>query len=168
MGMMENETMEAENTLQAEESTLIILGKALLGAMLGAIPAMLLWVVLGKVGYLAAISGFFMFLGEMIACDFFTKKSRQMNIWVALIICAVVMIVDVYLCERFVWSWELSDILNEYGEGEYSVGILDCFKNFNELTAAFEVQEDFTASLVKSYLFAALGGFAGVMKLAKK
>ena len=120
------------------------------------------------VGYLAAISGFFMFLGEIIACNYFTRKSSQMNIWVALIICAVVMIFDVYLCERFVWSWELSDVLNEYGEGEYSVGIFDCFKNFNELTAAFEVQEDFTASLVKSYLFAALGGFAGVMKLAKK
>lgn len=162
MGIMENDTMETE------ESTLVILGKALLGAMLGAIPAMLLWVVLGKVGYLAAISGFFMFLGEIIACNYFTRKSSQMNIWVALIICAVVMIFDVYLCERFVWSWELCDILNEYGEGEYSVGILDCFKNFNEFTAVFEVQEDFTASLVKSYLFAALGGFAGVMKLAKK
>ena len=162
MGIMENDTMENE------ESTLVTLGKALLGAMLGAIPAMLLWVVLGKVGYLAAISGFFMFLGEIIACNYFTRKSSQMNIWVALVICAVVMIFDVYLCERFVWSWELCDVLNEYGEGEYSVGIFDCFKNFKELTAAFEVQEDFTASLVKSYLFAALGGFAGVMKLAKK
>ena len=162
MGIMENDTMETE------ESTLVTLGKALLGAMLGAIPAMLLWVVLGKVGYLAAISGFFMFLGEIIACNYFTRKSSQMNIWVALVICAVVMIFDVYLCERFVWSWELCDVLNEYGEGEYSVGIFDCFKNFKELTAVFEVQEDFTASLVKSYLFAALGGFAGVMKLAKK
>lgn len=162
MGIMENDTMENE------ESTLVTLGKALLGAMLGAIPAMLLWVVLGKVGYLAAISGFFMFLGEIIACNYFTRKSSQMNIWVALIICAVVMIFDVYLCERFVWSWELSDILNEYGEGEYSVGIFDCFKNFKELTEVFEVQEDFTASLVKSYLFAALGGFAGVMKLGKR
>ena len=162
MGIMENGTMETE------ESTPVTLGKALLGAMLGAIPAMLLWVVLGKVGYLAAISGFFMFLGEIIACNYFTRKSSQMNIWVVLVICAVVMIFDVYLCERFVWSWELCDVLNEYGEGEYSVGILECFKNFNEFTAVFEVQGDFTASLVKSYLFAALGGFAGFMKLAKK
>ena len=168
MDIMDRENIEAEGALRSDESTLPVLGKALLGAMLGAIPAMLLWVVLGKVGYLAAISGFFMFLGEMIACDFFTKKSSQMNIWAALVICTVVMIFDVYLCERFVWSWELCDVLNEYGEGEYSVGILDCFKSFNELTEAFEVQEDFTASLVKSYLFAALGGFAGFMKLGKR
>lgn len=161
MDIMDRETA-------AEDSTLLILGKALLGAMLGAIPAMILWVVLGKVGYLAAISGFFMMLGELVACNYFTRKSRDMNIQTALVICVIVMIFDVYLCERFVWSWELCDVLNEYGEDGYSVGILDCFKNFNELTAAFEVQEDFTSSLVKSYLFAVLGAVAGVMKLAKK
>ncbi|MCI7767339.1 MAG: hypothetical protein MSJ26_05065 [Oscillospiraceae bacterium] len=151
-----------------EESALLIIGKAILGALLGAIPAMFLWVVLGKVGYLAAISGFFMMLGELVACDHFTRKSRDMNIQTAVVICGIVMIIDVYLCERFVWSWELCDVLNEYGGDGYSVGILDCFKNFNDLTAAFEVQEDFTASLVKSYLFAVLGAVAGVMKLADK
>ena len=75
MDIMDRENIAAEYTMPAEESTLLILGKALLGAMLGAIPAMLLWVVLGKVGYLAAISGFFMMAGEIIACDHFTRKA---------------------------------------------------------------------------------------------
>ncbi|MBQ5331685.1 MAG: hypothetical protein J6K92_00265 [Oscillospiraceae bacterium] len=168
MDIMDRENIAAEDIMPAEESTLLILGKALLGAMLGAIPAMLLWVVLGKVGYLAAISGFFMMAGEIIACDHFTRKSRNMNIQTALVICVIVMIIDVYLCERFVWSWELCDVLNEYSEDGYSVGIFDCFKNFSEITEVLEIQADFTSSLVKSYLFAVLGAVAGVMKLAKK
>ena len=109
-----------------------------------------------------------MFLGSIIACDKFTSKSSNMNIWAGVVICAVVMMINVYLCERFVWSWEMSDALNEYSEGEYHIVIFDCFRNFTEFTALLEVQEDFTSSLVKSYIFALLGGVAGVRKLAKK
>ena len=151
-----------------EESTAVTLLKALLGAVVGSLPAVFLWIVLGKAGYVAAIAGFFMFLGSIIACDKFTSKSSNMNIWAGVVICAVVMIINVYLCERFVWSWEMSDALNEYSEGEYHIGIFDCFRNFTEFTALLEVQEDFTLSLVKSYIFALLGGVAGVRKLAKK
>lgn len=151
-----------------EESTAVTLLKALLGAVVGSLPAVFLWIVLGKAGYVAAIAGFFMFLGELIACNKFTSKSRSMNIWAGVVICAIVMIINVYLCERFVWSWEMSDVFNEYSNGEYHIGILDCFMNFKEFTALLEVQEDFTGSLVQSYLFALLGGVAGFMKLAKK
>lgn len=164
----DSEIVAGEDTIYTEESTLLILVKALLGAVLGAIPAMFLWIVLGKVGYLAAISGFFMMLGELVACSYFTRKSRNMNIQTALVICVIVMIIDVYLCERLVWSWELCDILKEYSEDEFSISIISCFKNFGDIIESLDIQGDFTSSLVKSYLFAALGAAAGVMKLAKK
>ena len=109
-----------------------------------------------------------MFLGSLIACDKFTSKSRNMNIWAGGVICTAVMIINVYFCERFVWSWEMSDALNEYSGGEYHIGIFDCFRNFTEFTALLEVQESFASSLAKSYLFALLGGVAGIRKLAKK
>lgn len=151
-----------------DESTAVTFLKAFLGAVVGSLPAAFLWIVLGKVGYVAAIAGFFMFLGSLTACDKFTSKSRSMNIWAGVVICAVIMIINVYLCERFVWSWEMSDALNEYSEGEYYIGIFDCFRNFTEFTALLEVQESFTSSLVRSYIFALLGGVAGIRKLAKK
>lgn len=164
----DSEIAVGEDTISAEESTYLILGKAFLGAVLGAIPAMFLWIVLGKIGYLAAISGFFMMLGELVACSYFTRKSRNMNIQTALVICVIVMIIDVYLCERLVWSWELCDILNEYSEDGYSISVFSCFKNLGDIIESLDIQGNFTSSLVKSYLFAALGAVAGVMKLAKK
>ncbi|MBP1561053.1 MAG: hypothetical protein J6C96_07410 [Oscillospiraceae bacterium] len=158
----EGEIIAREDSL-GEESTVSVLAKAVLGAMLGAIPAMFLWVVVGKVGYLAAICGFFMFLGEMYACHFFTKKSGQMNIQTAIIICVVVMLIDGYICQRIVWSWELSDFFSSEG---YQVGFFECFKNFNKFMEDFGVQGDFTSSLIKSYLFAALGVVASIKKIA--
>ena len=162
------EINEAMTEAVSEESTAVTLLKAFLGAVVGSLPAVFLWIVLGKAGYVAVIAGFFMFLGSLIACDKFTSKSRNMNIWAGGVICTAVMIINVYLCERFVWSWEMSDALNEYSGGEYHIGIFDCFRNFTEFTALLEVQESFASSLAKSYLFALLGGVAGIRKLAKK
>lgn len=162
------EINEAMTEAVSEESTAVTLLKAFLGAVVGSLPAVFLWIVLGKAGYVAAIAGFFMFLGSLIACDKFTSKSRNMNIWAGGVICTAVMIINVYFCERFVWSWEMSDALNEYSGGEYHIGIFDCFRNFTEFTALLEVQESFASSLAKSYLFALLGGVAGIRKLAKK
>lgn len=44
-----------------EESTAVTLLKALLGAVVGSLPAVFLWIVLGKAGYVAAIAGFLCF-----------------------------------------------------------------------------------------------------------
>lgn len=146
-----------------EESAALTVFKGVIGAVIGSVPSMFLWVVLGKAGYVAALSGFFMILGEMYACDFMTRKSRQMNIEAALIICAVVMIAAVYICERIIWSWELTDLLQDDG-----LTFSACFWNFGILADDLDIKYVFRSSLIRSYIFAALGAVAGYWKLAKK
>ena len=142
------------------ESEAVTIIKGVIGAVLGTIPSMLLWVVLGKVGVVAALCGFFMILGELYACDFMTKKSGQMNMEAALLICAIVMLITIYICERIIWSWELSDMLYQSG-----LTFSDCFLNFKNLLEDLEIETDFEASLIQSYVFAILGGVAGAVKL---
>lgn len=168
MGFEEERTVTDEALIEAsaekEEATAVIIAKAVLGAILGAIPSMFLWIVLGKVGYLASIAGFFMFLGELIACDFFTKKSKHMNLETAIVICGIVTLIAVYLCERIVWSWQMMDIFNS---GEYYAGFFDYFMNFDELLEALELNNSFNSSLIKSYIFAAIGAVGSVLKITK-
>ena len=145
-----------------EESGVITIIKVIIGAILGAIPAMLLWVVLGKIGVVAAVCGFLMIFCEMYSCSFMTKKNGNMNPVIAFVICAVVMLIAVYVCERILWAWELSDVLKEYG-----LTFSDCFTNFKSLIDGFELNADFTEDLIKSYIFAVIGAVAGASRLFK-
>lgn len=140
-------------------------GKVLLGAIIGSLPAVILWIILGKAGVVAAIAGIIMMLGELFVCDRFTGNSADINIWAVIAVCAAVMLINIYLCERIVWSWELSSAMTEYG---MEASIFDCFTHFGSLTEALEIKGDFTASLVQSYLFGIIGGGAVLGKLAKK
>ncbi len=153
-----------ENSDEKCDSTAVILTKAILGAMLGAIPSMFLWIVLGKVGYLASIAGFFMFLGELVACDFFTKKSKQLNLETAIVICGIVTLIAVYLCEKIVWSWQMMDLFNSE---EYYAAFFDYFMNFDKLLDELELNNSFNSSLIKSYLFAIIGAVGSVLKITK-
>ena len=149
---------------EKEEASAVIIAKGILGATLGAIPSMFLWIVLGKVGYLASIVGFFMFLGEIIACNYFTRKSKQMNLETAIIICGIVTLIAVYLCERIVWSWQIMDVFNSE---EYYAGFFDYFMNFGEMLDSLELNNDFYSSLIKSYVFAVIGAVGSVTKITK-
>lgn len=146
-----------------EESAVLTVIKAVAGAMLGSVPSMILWVTLGKAGYVAAIGGFFMITGEMFACSFMTKKNRQMNIEAATVICIIVMAASVYICERLIWSWELADLL--YAEG---LTFPNCFLNFGRLTKELDINYDFRASLIRSGIFAAIGAIPGYIKTCKE
>ena len=146
-----------------EESAVLTVIKAAAGAVLGSVPSMILWVTLGKAGYVAAIGGFFMITGEMLACGFMTKKSRQMNIETATVICIIVMAAAIYTCERLIWSWELADLL--YAEG---LTFSDCFLNFGRVAEELDLKYDFRVSLIKSGLFAAIGAIPGYLKVCKE
>lgn len=158
-----NELSNTAPEAGAKENTAVTVIKAIIGAMLGSVPSMFLWLVIGKVGYLAAISGFFMIMGELIACDRFTKKSRHMNFATAVVICSAVMAVNIYLCSRFVWAWQLSDILWENG---ISISVFECFADLGELNLDLGLDTNFGIYLIKSYAFAILGAFIGCKKLS--
>ena len=139
--------------------------KVLSGAVIGPLPAAILWILLGKAGVVAAIAGIIMMLGELFVCDRITRNSENVNLWAVIAVCAAVMLVNIYICERFVWSWELSSAMTEYG---MEASIFECFAHFDELMELLEAKGDFTSSLVQSYLFGIIGGAAVLGKLAKR
>ncbi len=147
---------------EPDEAATITVIKGVIGAFIGTIPSAVLWIVMGKVGYISEMCGFFMIFGEMYICSLMTKKSSDMNIETAIVICIVVTLIMVYVCERAVWSWDICDALSPNGP---SVGY--CFLHFESLIGDTELSSDFDAELIKSYVIAALGATTHVVKTIK-
>ena len=99
--------------------------KGLIGAMIGAIPGVLLWIVIGRIGFVAAICGAILAAGVVAGYTFMTKDSIIPQVW-GLVICLSVVVIAVYFSERVVWSWELADYFAKYmsetRESLYSLG----------------------------------------------
>ena len=87
--------------------------KGLLGAMVGAIPGVLLWIIIGRIGFVAAICGAILAAGVVAGYTFMTKDSIIPQIW-GVVICLAVVVIAVYFAERVVWSWELADYFAKY------------------------------------------------------
>ncbi|MDE6763123.1 MAG: hypothetical protein K2J73_05545 [Oscillospiraceae bacterium] len=145
-----------------ENSSAVIVAKAVIGAFIGSLPASVLWISLGRVGYIASLCGFFMIFGEMYLCSLFTKNDKDMNIETAVVICIIVTLVMVYVCERAVWSYDLYYALIPECP---SVGF--CFLHFERLITDTEISADFDSALFRSYIFAALGAAASSFRALK-
>lgn len=154
--------MQEDMNIERDEMSLITVIKGIIGALLGTLPSVMLWVALGKTGYVAAICGFFMILGEMYICDLMTKKNREMNIETALVICVIVMAVTVYNCEKIIWAWDLYDLLGSNGPT-----LFECFWNFNSFLEDLEITAEFDKSLFQGYIFAVLGASVGIAKIVR-
>ena len=103
-----------------------------------------------------------MIFGEMYLCSLFTKNDKDMNIETAVVICIIVTLVMVYVCERAVWSYDLYyALVPEYP----SVGF--CFLHFERLITDTEISADFDSEIFRSYIFAALGAAASSFRALK-
>lgn len=97
----------------AEGSVVLEVVKAILGAVVGAIPGMLLWILIGKIGFVAVICGMILAVGVTAGYKFMTKDDFLPEIY-GVVICVAVIAVSIYLAERIVWSWELSEQFTKY------------------------------------------------------
>lgn len=152
---------EDTNGEQNEMSAITVL-KGIIGAIIGTLPSVILWVTLGKTGYVAAIGGFFMILGEMYICDRMTRKNRNMNVEIALVICVIVMAVTVYNCEKIIWSWDLCDLFGSNGPT-----LIECFFNFNYFLEELEMTAEFYRQIFQSYIFAVIGAIVGIAQIIR-
>lgn len=98
--------------LYPDESVVITILKGIAGAVIGVIPGMLVWIVLGKLGFVASAVGLLMAGGIIFGYSLMTKKG-EVPIAISIAICAVVMIVSIYLAERIGWTWELAEMFKE-------------------------------------------------------
>ena len=145
-----------------ENSSVFIIAKAVAGALIGSIPASILWICLGRVGYIASVCGFFMIFGEMYLCSLFTKNEKDMNIETAIVVCIAVTIAMVYLCERAVWSYDLY-----YALAPECPSVGSCFVHFEKLITGTEISADFDSALFRSYIFAAIGAATSSFRALK-
>lgn len=91
-----------------EESMLVELLKSILGAVVGAIPGFILWILIGKVGFVAAICGSALAMGTIAGYTFMTKDNFLPQKY-GIITCIAVIAIAVFLADKIVWCWELSE-----------------------------------------------------------
>ncbi len=96
------------------ESKVIEALKGLLGAVIGAVPGVLIWIILGKVGFVFSGIGALIGLGILLGYSFMVKNADALPIWLMLVIFFGVFAVAMILSEKIVWTWELADTFKEY------------------------------------------------------
>lgn len=94
--------------LYPDESPVITLLKGMLGAIVGAIPGMLLWIILGKFGFIATVCGLVLTAGIVFGCDKMTEKG-ELSFVIKAVICLIVMAAAVFFAEKIVWTWALAE-----------------------------------------------------------
>jgi len=166
------------NSFGAEESKLMPIVKGVLGAVLGAIPGIILIILVARMGFIASICGAVMAIGIFFGYSLLTKNSA-LEEKTGLIICAVVMIIGIYFAVRTSWCLEISSFLQKdmgIKPGEVDSEILYEFLGirdvtFSEISSEFgsllekcDSKGSFIKSLLENIAFAALGGFGTFAK----
>ena len=172
-----------------KDTDFIAVVKAVAGALIGAIPGMLLMIMVARFGIIASLCGmamaFCIFCGYKVA----TGKNR-LSTATGLIICGAVMVIAVYFSVKISWTFALKDAIRETASmmntilggdsgdftdsfikglvgstGEISFG--NCWNHFGQIMDDVGMKGAFLASLGENYLFAALGAFGTFMKFGR-
>ena len=155
------------------EFSAILMG--VLGAVIGAIPGMLLMIFVARFGFIASLCGAAMAAMIFGGYKLMTKNSL-LSTKTGLIICGAVMALAVFLAVRISWTFALRDALglakawlgdlDDYGfTDSYYKGLIgdeeptfgNCWDNFGKILTELGYKGRFIASLAENYLFAGLG-----------
>lgn len=118
-----------------EESLVATALRGLAGAVLGALPGMALWIVVGKIGFVASAIGVLIGSGIIFGFSKLTED-RYIPIWLTLVITVGVFAATIILSEKIVWTWELADAFKEYLPTFREEIILAAMAENSELTKA--------------------------------
>lgn len=97
----------------AGESAVVTALKGILGAVIGAIPGMALWIILGKLGFVFSAVGILIGLGIVLGFSKMTKNG-EIPVWLTFVIFIGVFVATMILAEKIVWTWELASSFKEY------------------------------------------------------
>lgn len=128
----------------------------LLGAVLGGILGGASIVLLGQLGYVAALSGVILAFCTLKGYDLLGKGMSKQGI----LICILVMLLTPYLADRVSWAIV---IVRDLG-----LAFGDAFKYVHEIVAEYAMEEEYWKDLLMVYGFTVLGGFAVVRQALKK
>ncbi len=137
--------------LYPDESPLTTGIKGFVGAVVGAVPGILLWIILGKLGYIAVVCGILLAFGSAYGYNLMTKKG-SLSPNVGIIMCLGIVIVAVFLSEKIVWCWELTDAFNEQIP-LWKAEIDSIIAGYGDTMSASEVQTLFDELMLEEYGF---------------
>lgn len=95
------------------ESKAVTALKGLAGAVIGAVPGMALWIILGKLGFVFSAVGLLIAMGIIFGYGFLTKNG-ELPLVFTVVICAAVFVLTMIISQKIIWTWELSSNLKDY------------------------------------------------------
>ncbi len=127
------------------------LPKGILGAVIGSIPGIALWVLLGYFGVTAAAVGALVALGIVIGYD---KLGGTID-KAGLIACGVIMILAIYAGVHLTWAVVVNEVLQDL-----TLSITQLYS----ILFITDLQFEFLKDLGLGYLFSLLGAFGTFVK----
>lgn len=121
--------------------------KGILGAVIGSIPGILLWILLGYHGFTSTLIGFIIAFGVIFCYREFGGISDMTEI----ITCGIVLFISVYVGEHF--SWSVLVCHNYANHSTLGECILSLYSQLDS-SALHYIKGDFISSVTWSYVFA--------------
>lgn len=115
------------------------------GAVLGAIPGVILWVLIGRLGYISGLAGVVIAVcvmwGYLKLGHSLDKKGVACTV--------IIMIFSIYFSNRLTWTWEVYDVLKSY---DYKYTFFDVYRSLKEIIESSDALMDYYRDLVVGYL----------------
>lgn len=154
---------KSENEVKAQErerkSANIIGG--IIGAVVGSLIGVACIVILGQLGYVAAVSGIAIAFCTLKGFEKFSGKLTAVGI----VISCIVMIGMTYFGNRLDWTIELYQGVKEYWNSDAT--FFQCFRALPLFVEELDLMGDYIASFAQQMLFVVIGAIPTIISISK-
>lgn len=154
----------SENEVKAQgraQKNVNIIG-GIIGAVLGSLLGVACIVILGMLGYVAALSGIVMAFCTLKGFD---KLGGKLTV-VGIVISCGIMIAMTYFGNRLDWAVELWKEIREYYD--YNMSITDAFRAVPSLVEEADMMSDYIASFVQQMIFVVVGAVPTIISIFRE
>ena len=133
----------------------VLLG--LVGPVIGAVPGVILWLLIYRLGYIAAVCGLLLAFGAVKGYSMLGKRLDVKGTVISVIVSVVMLVVALMLC----YGWALYDVFGPEG-----FTFLDCILAVPTTLAVYpEILTTFVGEFIIGLLLTGVGSFASVKRL---
>ncbi len=132
------------------------LALGIVGAVIGAALGGVLWILIGKLGYIAGIAGFAI---VALAIAGYGKLGKAVDIK-GVVVSIIASILVLYLSNRILWSWSLYDELKQY----YEVTFFDAYNVMYDVLAELELDGEYWGDFFIGFIFTVLASIGTIVK----
>ena len=150
--------MEAQNTEVKSKKGNMLTG--LVGAFLGSLVGVVVWVLIYQLGYIAAIGGLVMVVAVLKGYEIFGGRLSLGGT----IACVVLSVVMLFLAHYSCYAFEVYKVL----AAEYDVGFFECFQALPAFFEDGDLMTSVIGELVIGYLLMAVGGVSAIVSAFRK